>query len=133
MLMDYWKWTLPLTMLLTTETVLADDWWGQDKALHFTISFGIGSAGYALAVPVTEHREYRALSGIGAGFAIGAAKEGYDASGAGDPSWRDFAWDVAGTAVGVLMAYAVDHLVTTALVAPGGDASRAPSALLIAF
>jgi len=88
----------------------ADEWWGRDKALHFTLSIGLSSGAYALSAPFTERREYRVITAAGASLAIGAAKEGYDAFGYGDPSWRDFAWDVAGTAVGVMIAYAVDSI-----------------------
>jgi putative lipoprotein len=72
----------------------------------------LSSGAYALSTPFTERREYRAIAAASTSLLIGAGKEGYDALGYGDPSWRDFAWDVAGTAVGVLVAYAVDCIIT---------------------
>ena len=44
-------------------------------------------------------------------IAIGAGKELYDMTGHGDPSWRDFTWDVIGTIVGLGLAWGVDMLV----------------------
>ncbi len=85
-----------------------DDWFGPDKALHFSVSALLAGAGYAATAPFTERTAVRV--GVGAGFALslGIAKELYDATGAGDPSWRDFTWDALGTGVGVLTAWLVD-------------------------
>jgi putative lipoprotein len=49
---------------------------------------------------------------IGAGVSLGAGagKEAWDATGHGDPSWGDFAWDVAGTATGLAVTWAIDLL-----------------------
>jgi putative lipoprotein len=105
-------WTAILALTLVPRPARADDWWGRDKALHFTLSIGISSAAYAAAAPLTERRDYRAGVGAATALTLGAMKEGYDALGHGDPSWRDFAWDLAGTAVGVMIAYAVDCIVS---------------------
>src|SRR5258706_10545493 len=86
----------------------SDPWWGQDKALHFGISAGLAAGGYAASTPFVEARWQRAAIGSGFALSLGAGKELYDLSGHGDPSWKDFAWDVAGTAVGVAIALAVD-------------------------
>jgi hypothetical protein len=40
-----------------------------------------------------------------------ALKEGIDATGSGDPSWKDFTWDVIGAAVGLAVAWGVDAVV----------------------
>jgi len=93
-----------------------DDWFGADKALHFSVSALLAGTGYAAAAPVTERTAVRL--GVGAGFALslGIAKEIADAAGSGDPSWRDLTWDVPGTGVGVLTAWLVDlamHAATT--------------------
>jgi putative lipoprotein len=91
-----------------------DAWFGPDKALHFSVSALLAGGGYAAASPFTERTVVRV--GVGAGFALslGIAKELYDATGAGDASWRDFAWDVLGTGVGVLAAWLVDLAVHAA-------------------
>jgi putative lipoprotein len=105
-------WIAIVSLTLWPRLAKADEWWGRDKALHFTVSIGISAAAYAAAVPLTERREYRAGVGAATALTLGAMKEGYDALGYGDPSWRDFAWDAAGTAVGVMIAYAVDCIVS---------------------
>jgi putative lipoprotein len=122
---------IPVLLLgLLPRAAWADEWWGRDKALHFSVSIGLGSLGYGAAAPFTERRDYRALVGAGASLAIGGLKEGYDAMGYGDPSWRDFTWDVAGTAVGVLIAYTIDRIVSAS-----GDheTATAQSAWAVAF
>jgi putative lipoprotein len=85
-----------------------DPWWGPDKALHFGVSAGLAAGGYGASSLVLDQRAARA--GVGAGFSltVGAGKELYDLSGGGDPSWKDFAWDVAGAGVGVAIALLVD-------------------------
>jgi len=91
-----------------------DDWFGPDKALHFSVSALLAGGGYAAASPFTQRTAVRV--GVGAGFALslGIAKELYDATGAGDASWRDFTWDVLGTGVGVLTAWLIDLAVHAA-------------------
>src|SRR5262245_21991436 len=81
---------------------------GRDKALHFGISAGLAAGGYAASTPFVDARWQRAALGSGFALCVGAGKELYDLSGHGDPSWKDFAWDVAGTAVGIAIALAVD-------------------------
>ena len=44
----------------------------------------------------------------------GAAKELWDLSGHGDPSWKDLAADVAGTVLGLAVSFAVDVLISQA-------------------
>ncbi len=85
-----------------------DPWWGEDKALHFSFSAVIAAGGYGVAVPFSEERWHRALFGGGLAVTAGAAKEGYDATGAGSPSYRDFTWDVVGAATGVGLALLLD-------------------------
>ena len=85
-----------------------DPWWGEDKALHFSFSAVIAAGGYGVAVPFTEERWHRALFGGGLAIAAGGAKEAYDATGAGNPSYRDFTWDVVGAATGVGLALLLD-------------------------
>jgi putative lipoprotein len=88
-----------------------DPWFGHDKELHFAASASLAVVGYAGTSLVTENRPVRA--GVAAGFALGAgaAKELWDLEGHGDASWRDFTWDVVGTATGVAIAAVVDWLV----------------------
>jgi putative lipoprotein len=89
-----------------------DPWFGQDKFLHFGISAGLAGGGYGVSALVLERPWQRALAGGSFSLALGAGKELYDLSGHGDPSWRDFTWDVAGTAVGLGIALLVDAALT---------------------
>jgi putative lipoprotein len=85
-----------------------DRWFGPDKFLHFGVAAGIAGATYASSSLFLEERWQRAATGASAAIALGAAKELYDLGGAGDASWKDFTWDVAGAAVGVGLALALD-------------------------
>jgi len=90
-----------------------DPWFGPDKALHFGFSVGLAAGGYGVSTLVLDKPWQRAVAGAGFSLTLGAAKELYDLSGHGDPSWRDFTWDVVGTAVGVGIALLVDAAVSS--------------------
>lgn len=71
----------------------------EDKALHFTASFGMALLGSAIA------GNYKA--GFLGSVAIGTVKEGMDSySTTGCASWNDMAYNVAGAAAGALVAKA---------------------------
>jgi len=106
----------------------ADPWFGPDKALHFSVSLGLAAGGYAVASPWLDRRSERALAGGAFSLTLGASKELWDLAGHGDPSWRDFTWDVLGTAAGVALALGID-----ALVSHGKDAPSQRSAQGLAF
>jgi putative lipoprotein len=89
----------------------ADPWFGHDKLLHFEAASSLAVLGYAGASLATDDRRLRAAAGAAFAVTAGAAKELWDLDGHGDPSWRDFSWDVVGAAAGVAAAYAVDWLV----------------------
>jgi putative lipoprotein len=74
------------------------------------VSAGISAGGYALSALVLEKPWQRALAGAGLALSAGVAKELWDLSGHGDPSWKDLAWDGIGTGVGVGLALGVDLL-----------------------
>jgi putative lipoprotein len=88
----------------------ADEWFGKDKSLHFGVSAGLAVGGYAASALVLDEPWQRSVAGTGFALTFGVAKETWDAAGHGDPSWKDLTWDVAGTAVGVGLALAVDLL-----------------------
>jgi len=88
-----------------------DPWWGRDKALHFSVSAGLAAGGYAASSLVLDERWQRATAGAGFSLTLGASKELYDAAGHGHPSGKDFAWDIAGAALGTALALLVDVLV----------------------
>jgi putative lipoprotein len=85
-----------------------DDWFGGDKALHFGVSAALAGGGYAAASLAFDEKWARATTGAAFSLTLGAAKELYDLGGHGDASWKDFTWDVAGTAVGTGIALLID-------------------------
>ncbi|MFT3923720.1 MAG: hypothetical protein QM778_14405 [Myxococcales bacterium] len=85
-----------------------DAWVAPDKGLHFGVSLGIAAAGYGVSSVWLERRPYRALSGFSVALAAGIAKEAWDAAGHGDPSWRDFTWDLLGSLSGTALAWGID-------------------------
>jgi putative lipoprotein len=85
-----------------------DPFWGPDKALHFAVAGAIAGVGYGITTAATPDRWKAFAVGGAAAVGAGALKEGLDATGMGDPSWKDFAWDVIGAACGLGVAWVVD-------------------------
>lgn len=116
---------LVMTRSTDARAVDPDPWLGRDKALHFSVSAALAAGGYAAGTALFEERWKALALGGSASIAAGAAKEGLDAAGFGDPSWRDFTWDVIGAAVGLGLAYAIDAAVSggaPAVASPRGAA-----------
>jgi putative lipoprotein len=91
----------------------ADPWIARDKALHFDVSMGLAAVGYGAGAGWFFDARWKALAfGGGVALAAGAGKELLDWSGVthGDPSWKDFTWDVIGTVAGLAIAWGVDLL-----------------------
>lgn len=84
---------------------------GRDKAVHFGAGLGIASLGYALSAEFLDHPALRVAVGGGLALAAGGAKELYDLAGHGDADFWDFAFDVLGACVGVLIAFAIDRTI----------------------
>jgi putative lipoprotein len=74
----------------------------RDDRLHLGLSSLIAFGTYGVVALVDERESLRV--GIGAAVALGAgiAKELWDLSGRGDPSWRDLGFDLVGTGIGLL-------------------------------
>ena len=87
-----------------------DPWLGRDKALHFGASVILAGVGYGVAATQFDARGPRLLVGGGVALTAGAGKELLDMTGFGDASWRDFTWDVVGTAAGLVLAFGIDVL-----------------------
>jgi putative lipoprotein len=98
---------LALTLLSSTASA-ADPWLGRDKLAHFGASAVIAGIGYGASMIGTNDLRLRIAFGVGAGVLVGGAKEMVDMAGFGDPSWKDFTWDIAGTVVGVGIALSLD-------------------------
>lgn len=96
----------------------ADPWFGRDKVLHFGASAALATTGYAVGAMFFDDVPPRLATGATLALGAGVAKELADLAGAGHASWRDFAWDVAGTGAGLLFAWGVDSL----FFAPAGSA-----------
>jgi putative lipoprotein len=86
-----------------------DPWFGPDKALHFGASALLAAGGYGATALVSDDRRVRLAVGGGVAFSLGIAKELWDLSGHGDPSWRDLTWDAVGTVSGLAVAAALDY------------------------
>lgn len=100
--------------------------------MHFAVSAAVAGGTYRLTSTWVDSRTARCFGGVAAALAVGTLKEAYDGLGHGDPSWRDFTWDVAGAVVGTTLAYAVDHVVSE----PRHEhryATVAPAALTVVF
>lgn len=85
-----------------------DPWFGTDKGLHAAATMGLSAGGYALGVATMDRRWAGLLLGGGVALGVGALKEGLDAAGLGQPSAKDFVWDVVGTALGLGLAVTFD-------------------------
>ncbi len=85
-----------------------DPWVGPDKAAHFGVSLGLAGGGYGLGALVTQDFGGRLALGASLAIALGLGKEVADALGLGRPSWKDFTWDVIGTAAGLGVAVTFD-------------------------
>lgn len=102
-----------MAALLSPTAAEADDdpWWGRDKALHFGVSTGLAASVYGTAALLGASRAGSAAVAASATLGLGIGKEVADALGLGQASFRDLAWDVAGTALGLGIALGVDGLV----------------------
>lgn len=86
----------------------ADPWFGRDKASHFSISLALAVGGYEAGAGLFRTPPPRLATGAVVALSAGVAKELMDRRGGGDPSWRDFSWDVIGTATGLAVAWLID-------------------------
>jgi len=116
-----------LFVAMNSSAARADDdpFWGRDKALHFAVAGTISGTGYGVTTALSADR-WKAFA-IGGALAVGAGalKEGLDAAGLGDPSWKDFAWDVIGAACGLGVAWAIDVGVHGGTVPPWATSTAA--------
>jgi putative lipoprotein len=99
-----------------------DAWWAFDKGEHLIATTSIASVGTEVTRFWIASPWIRAAVGFGAAVVIGAGKELLDLTGLGDPSWKDFAWDLIGGAVGTVLSLGFEWLLSTLL--PLGEGAR---------
>ena len=101
-----------LILLTTSQTSAAqsDPWWGKDKAWHVSISVGLGAVGYAVLRGCDSSPTTSWIGATSTAVTVGAGKEMADAAGMGQPSWKDFTWDVVGSLIGATVAWGIDEL-----------------------
>lgn len=93
---------------LPAPTAPADDQWvAEDKLRHFTMSFALVQIGYGAARTVVDRPHAVRLAAAGA-LTMGVGKELVDHRAGGPFSLRDLAWDVAGVALGVVLAHRIE-------------------------
>lgn len=86
----------------------SDQWFAYDKALHFGFSAGLAASGYTMGACISQKRATRLAIGAGVAILAGIAKELWDLSGHGDPSWKDLFWDAMGTGAGLGISWTID-------------------------
>jgi hypothetical protein len=91
---------LPLLLALQAQVT-------ADQTLHFGVTAAISAGGYFIGSELGEALPRFLLGGI-LGVGAAAGKELIDLE-AGDPSAVDFVAGVAGTAAGLLLAWAIDR------------------------
>lgn len=87
-----------------------DDWFGQDKLLHFSVSVGLAGAGYTGGALLFDTPQARWLTGAGVALGAGLGKELYDAGRGSIFSFKDLSWDVLGTGTGLALSWAIERL-----------------------
>lgn len=83
----------------------------RDDRLHLGLSTLIAFGTYGVVALFDEREPLRVGVGAAVALAAGIAKELWDLSGRGDPSWRDLAFDVVGTGIGLLAGWLLGLLI----------------------
>ncbi|MCP3162560.1 YfiM family protein [Myxococcus qinghaiensis] len=104
----------PLLLVSSTPTparaASGDEWLGPDKKKHFAACFVLAGVGYGAGALLFEPPEARLWTGAGLALGVGVGKELYDLGRGTTFSLKDLAWDAAGTATGLGVAWLVDRL-----------------------
>ena len=98
-------------MAAATAQADPDPWFGSDKAVHFAVSGVLAIGAYHAAMTFSDSAKARIAYGASVALIAGVGKELWDASGNGNASFKDLAWDVLGAAVGVAICWAIDTLI----------------------
>lgn len=105
-----------------------DPWLGRDKLYHFGATALLSAGGYGLGKATLGGYAGPAVLGSSLGLVAGAGKELLDLAGLGNPSWRDFTWDLIGTAVGTGLCLSIDALVHSGSASAPAHITVAPTA-----
>lgn len=98
----------------------------RDDRLHLGLSSLIAFGAYGVVALFDERESLRVGVGAAVALAAGIAKELWDLSGRGDPSWRDLGFDLIGTGVGLLAGWLLGLLVRHVRDPDEADPSPAP-------
>jgi uncharacterized protein YfiM (DUF2279 family) len=104
---------LVVSLLAQPAVAKEDKWWAEDKGLHFSLSFALGSAWYTgLWLLGDDPRPVRVVLSLSLAVLPGVFKEIYDAGQPGNQfSGKDMVWDVIGATTGTLVVLGVEMLV----------------------
>lgn len=86
----------------------ADRWFGADKIRHLGASAAIQIMGFGVLRSARVRPDPALVAAGVTTFAAGVGKELYDRRHGGSPSVRDLVWDIAGIAIGSVVAVAAD-------------------------
>ena len=105
---------IALICLAAPASAAADDdpWWGRDKALHLSVSLGLGGAAYGgLWLTGDDAPEVKLALSFSLAMLPGLAKEIYDDGQPGNRfSGKDMLWNALGALVGSGLGYVIDRL-----------------------
>ena len=127
-----------LLTLLLSASALADDWFGEDKVLHWGAMTIVSGAGYGMSATILDEPWQRGLAGFSAGILVGSLKELADHLNDGVASWQDMAWNGLGSLTGAGLGVAIDYLVRSIIHKPSPvstklDFNPKKKSLVIAF
>jgi putative lipoprotein len=95
--------TLGLNLLFAQAAVARDSWFGVDKIKHFFLSAFVTSVSYSAIQAAGANRKTAMTGAVGASLAVGVAREVYNRRTTKLFSFKDLAWDAAGTAAAAAM------------------------------
>lgn len=99
-----------LFAIFLSTSAFADDWFGEDKVLHWGAMTIVSGAGYGMSTTLLDEPWQRGLVGFGAGMVVGSLKELADHLNDGVASWQDMAWNGLGSLTGAGVGLGIDYL-----------------------
>lgn len=90
---------LIIVCLLFSQVCVSQSTISQDKLLHLSAGYVIGSTTTSIVYNITEDRRKSFIYGVAASVIIGSLKEVYDIK-HGDPDLEDWGYDIVGGLLG---------------------------------